>query len=91
MELQEKPRTVLGMVPARGGSNPPMVVSTLLLRHFDSSGRLNGLFILRDAVCAYLLFIVIALAAGLDSDHRVVATAIWGRHRDNVQRTIVRV
>jgi O-antigen/teichoic acid export membrane protein len=89
-------RSALGVSPYNRGylrivpAAVAMVISTLLLRHVDSSGQLNGLFILRDTVCVYLLFIVIALAAGLDSDDRVVATAIWRRLRDNVQRTIVR-
>ena len=63
-----------------------MVATTVLFRHFGGSGRWDMLSIGACAVCAYAIFIAIALVSGLDSDDRVVTMAIWRRLRDNVQK-----
>jgi len=89
-------RSALGITPYNRGylrivpAATATVVSMLLLRYFGGSGRLNGLVVVEGAVCAYILFIIIVLVSGLDSDDRVVTMAIWRRFRDNFQRTIVR-
>ena len=86
-------RSALGFTPYNRGyarivpAAVAMVVTTALFRHFGGPGRSNMLFIGGCAICAYAIFIAIALVSGLDSDDRVVTMAIWRRLRDNVQKT----
>jgi O-antigen/teichoic acid export membrane protein len=85
-------RSALGITPYNRGylrvvpAVVAMILTTIALRHFGDCFDSKVLLILGSAAIAYAILVAATLSIGLDSDDRVVTTAIWLRIRASFSR-----